>query len=361
MCQQAYVACLNRRCDGWAQSRKKLLCANSPNCEVIYTKLPRNRKDTDVYCPNCMSVGKKERERQNRARRKAEIANLKAQKEKHAGNSTQAEMEHPAESSTKAEIGNAINTTSISQEVEMAEESDNHFLLPGEDSFLRSNWCTFSQGQRRTKIVRGSDETMALVPANEEGSSTNSYPNVAHGPQETNPGASNLFPTHTSNEGLLHGSLEDGIVNLDSNQPNPSNIALQQHQTPATSSPTLTELIDWLKAEPDFAPTWNLPSPPRDYATEPDTMALRDLLISPPISPAPINQTAGDPLTPLPVGLWSPQFPLERSSPPQVSFMPAQPFNDEEPMDDIQAANHFMSEMMVWPESPSNGKNPSED
>ncbi|MCJ1422573.1 hypothetical protein MMC29_000453 [Sticta canariensis] len=289
----------------------------------------------------------------------AKVASLKAQKEKHAGNSTQAEIEQPAESSTMAEIGNAINTFSISQEIEMTEESDNHFVLPGEDNLLRSNCWTFSQNQRRTS-VRGSDETMA-VPANEQGSSTNSYPNVAHGPQETNPGASNSFPTHASNEGLLHGSLEDGIVNLDSNQPNTLNTPLQQHQTPATSSPTLAELIDWIKAEPDFAPTWNLPSPPREYATEPDTIALRDSLISPPISPAPINRTAGDSLTPLPVGLWSPQVPLERSSPPQVSFIPAQSFNDEELMDDIQAANHFMSEMMVWPESPSSGKNPSED
>ena len=308
-----------------------------------------------------MMVGKKERTRQNRARRKAEVASLKAQKEKHAGNSTLAEMEQPAESSTMAEIGNAVNTFSISQETEMTKGSDSHFLLPGEDSVLRSNLCTFSQNQRRTRIVRSSDETMAVVPANEEGSSTNSYPNVAHGPQETNPGASDLFPTHASNEGFLHGSLEDGIVNLDSNQPNLSNTPLQQHQTPATPSPTLPELIDWLKAEPDFAPTWNLPSPPRDYAPEPDTMALRDLLTTPPISAALINQTAGDPLTPLPVGLCSSQSPLERSSPPRVSLMPVQLFSDEEPMDDIQAANRFMSEFMVWPESPSDGKNPSED
>ena len=295
-------------------------------------------------------MGRKERRRQNCARYHAKVARLKAEKK------NRAEIEQSGESSKMAEIGNTTSTSSIPQEIEKTKESHDHFLLSGEDNVLPSNRCTISQNQRGSKTVKGSDENMAVASANEEFPSTNLNPIVAYDPQETNAGASNLFPTHAFNEGLLHGSPEDGIDDLDSNQPNPSYTPGQQHQKLATTSPTLTELIDW-NAGPDSAPSWSLPSPSRTDITELDTIALSNLETSSRISPGPITPTEGDPLTPLPAGLWSPQFPLERSSPPQVSSMPARV---EEQIDDSQAADQFMSDM-VWPGFLSDQKNSSED
>lgn len=342
-------------------------------------------------------MGRKERRRQNCARYHAKAARLKAEKK------NRAEIEQSGESSKMAEIGNTTSTSSIPQEIEKTKESHDHFLLSGEDSVLPSDRCTISQNQLGSKTVKGSDENMAVASANEEFPSTNLNPIIAYDPQETNARASNLFPIHAFNEGLLHGSPEDGIDDLDSNQPNPSYTPCQQHQKLATTSPTLMELIDW-NAGPDFAPTcnlpgssldsnqpnpsntswqqhqmlatsptltelidwnagpdsvpsWSLPSPSRTDVTELDTIALSNLETSSRISPGPITPTEGDPLTPLPAGLWSPQFPLERSSPPQVSSMPARV---EEQIDDSQAADQFMSDM-VWPGFMSDEKNSSED
>lgn len=59
-----YVPCLNRLCDGVAETLGIVHCENSPNCEIERHRVPRrvrSTRTTGVYCPSCMTITKEER------------------------------------------------------------------------------------------------------------------------------------------------------------------------------------------------------------------------------------------------------------------------------------------------------------
>lgn len=66
MCKQAYVACLNRNCNGFAQTLALLPCQNRPNCELEYARVPRSGGSAEAYCPDCRNTTKEERRKQVR-------------------------------------------------------------------------------------------------------------------------------------------------------------------------------------------------------------------------------------------------------------------------------------------------------
>lgn len=104
-------------------------CVQNPNCGVEYIRLPRNAGDTDPYCPQCTSLGRKGWARQMRHARRAKVARLKAQKGNAADDSARAKIEPRAESSTMAGLGDSVNFSSVPEE----EFEDLHeiFFHPG--------------------------------------------------------------------------------------------------------------------------------------------------------------------------------------------------------------------------------------
>lgn len=278
---------------------------------------------------------KQERQKQVRsawyAARKAkrETAKMSEGRTNDEAVSAHAEVEQMAESSTMGAARGAVGGEFFLPDPELpfstsewaveTEEPRNPFGLSEEDNILRSSLLAYLQNVPSTEAVSGSDEMMVDAPANEQDPSMLAFPDITYGPQETNPGA--LAPAF--NEDLLDGSPADTILNSVPTQFNAPSSPRWEHRQLQTPSPTLEELIETTNAITDaYGATLNIPSPPGDYATGPDAMALSDLPTSPPISPGPSNQTAANVLTPLPLHMASPQFPVYPTSSPEITTEP---------------------------------------
>lgn len=300
MCKQWYLKCLNRNCDDFAQLLRLLPCDDKPNCEIEYARIRGRIPSTEIYCPDCRKMTKKQRKSQMSKARYAllmEAAKAQTSKTDSVEDSSHAGVEQQAESSAMGESRGVFSGGSIPV-------SDEPFPTSGE---TEESTGAFSGGsrpdsdkppptlrnQRRTKLVSGSDELMFDAPANEGDLSINSSPGITHGPQESNLGA--------SNEALRYGNPADTMDRVVATQPNvPSR---PQYQQPAPPSPTLSEEIDSLNAVLDVTQTANFPSPPPFSS----------------FSPSLSNPAATDLLPPWTWSLPSPQFPVH---PPSLSLLP---------------------------------------
>ncbi|MCJ1261111.1 hypothetical protein MMC22_000975 [Lobaria immixta] len=224
------------------------------------------------------------------------------------------------------------------------------------------------QNEGRTELVSGSEEMMHYASANEEGRSTASLPDLTYGAQEIDPVlaafnnlpgsvASTSFLARVARQRLHYGDPADMMVASVPTSSNVLSIPPQEHQQPATPSPTPTEMSDSFSVEENATPTYSYPSPPGAYHTVPYPIVLRGLLNAPHSSPAPSDQTGTNiddlPSSPLPL-----QFPVDAPSSPQILIDPALlqldalVSNAVDQMESIQEAEQTLRDMGVWPESP---------
>lgn len=179
MCKQPSANCLNRYCNGFAQTLALLPCEASPNCELKRTRIPRTLRSAERYCPECRILTREDRRelialtwRYNRAT---------AKRTNGAVHNAPAGAEQDAESSGIAEGRGAVGDGSLvdlNDPVSTSEEA---------------NGNTFSQDEQSTGHVNGSDESMVdNASANGEVPFTNSFLDAIYDPQEITLGA--FFP-----------------------------------------------------------------------------------------------------------------------------------------------------------------------
>lgn len=236
MCKQTYTTCRNIKCDGISQMREIHPCDNRPNCETELILVKRSKKSTVVYCPNCQDITPKQRKGQlSKAWHAADAARSKGGSTKAQGRSKRASTKAQGRSkraSTKAQGGNAEDSADGEVEKQEAEsstfgrsrgdvdgnlssesddyfttleETEERFLLPEEDSSMRSKLLTIFQNRPGTS---------------EEAPSKNSYPVVTYGLQGTNadaispdsndaPRSVASFLARVTRQSLLYGNPAD--------------------------------------------------------------------------------------------------------------------------------------------------------
>lgn len=277
------------------------------------------------------------------AYKEANSAKVQRSQNNGADDSAHGEVEQQAESSTMGESSGALCGGFLHDSDDpfsILEDTEERFLHPGRDEFSRSNLFAFLQNQRQT---------------NGEVRSTNSVPDVTHGPQDNNldsfPPASHDIPrfvdsslAHASRKCPQYGNLAETVPKFFRTQPNVHSTPQQGHQQPKIPSPTLTEITDSINTELDATQAVNVHNLSCDYATGPDAIPLSDLPNSPPTFSGSSNQTATNPVT----------------APPPPSQIPVDPallyidtifakggdFNKN-----MQDAQKFLREKGLWPES----------
>lgn len=243
---------------------------------------------------------------------------------------------------------------------------ENGFLLDFND--LVSNRNTIWQNDRHMGFVGGFDETMADPPADGEGPSTNFFPDVTYGPQETNLGAVAPAPNDvprleiSNSLGNLYEDSAHTILNYVPTQRNVPPVPPQDNQQPAAPRQTLTGAIGSLNIGLDTTQTVNVPQHISNYAIRPDNIALSDLPTTF-HSSYPFNQTVTNPRDPLPWNVAPSQLP---AYPPSLNTSDTvQPYvaSDETlyptadwPVESMEEAEQVLRHIGVWPESPESKK-----
>lgn len=358
MCRQPSAGCLNH-CPGFAQTLALIPCENRPNCEVQRPRIPQNLRSTERYCPDCRVMTRQQRKSwmNKRWSRDSAVVNKTAVNETNAAECrAYAGVEQHAESSRVAESRGSV---------------ENGFLLDFNDLVSNSdqtNRNTMWQNDRHTGFVGGFDETMADPPADGEGLSTNLFPDVTYGLQETNLGAVAPAPndvpqSEVSNSlGNLYEDLAHTILNYVPTQRNVPPVPPQDDQQLAAPYQTLTGAIGSLNIGLDTTQTVNVPGHISNYTIRSDNIALSDLPTTLHSSYL-FNQTVTNPRDPLHWNVAPSQLPVY---PPSLNTSDTvQPYvaSDETlyptadwPVESMEEAEQVLRHIGVWPESPESKK-----
>lgn len=379
MCQQPSARCRNFSCPGFAQALALRPCEDRPNCELKRPRIPKHLRSTENYCPNCRGLTKRERktlkDKMSKARRDSRAKSVKAQEdsgqvEQHGESSRTAENRGAADDglllhddliSTSGETNPETDSQNEGQaDLVGPDNEDDHFTNSSTDgshglqeidpdpvasAFMSAppsadlNGFLNRVAQERLHYGDPADIMVNFRPTQPL---TNSGTDSPHGPQEINPGPiapvfinappsadCNAFLDRVAQERLHYGDPADIMVNFRPTQPSFIGISHQDHQ-PATPPPTGTGMTDSLTVEQNATQPVNVPSPAREYATEPDATALNNLGATLPHFP---SQTCTN-LTHLPRNAALPHFPVRPSSPQvQIDHTPLQTDGSVDPTD----------------------------
>lgn len=143
MCRKGRRNCKNIRCDGVAQTVDLDTCDSRPICKIKVTRIPRELRNQEKYCPNCRLTSRKQRNVDLARELRHERARSKKARDGQANNGAagdsapHTEVNPQAESSIMAESRGAVGGGFLPN-------SANLSSFPEEGESMSSLFSTFS-------------------------------------------------------------------------------------------------------------------------------------------------------------------------------------------------------------------------